>query len=55
MSEYVEIYKADDGWRWRLKGANHQIMATGEAYTTKWGVRRAVKKIRPHSMVRELP
>ena len=32
---YFEIYQSGDEWRWRLKGGNHEIVASGEAYTTK--------------------
>ena len=28
---YFEKYYTD-GWRWRLKAANHEIIASGEAY-----------------------
>jgi uncharacterized protein len=27
-----EIYKSNDGWRWRLVAANNEIIATGESY-----------------------
>lgn len=30
-----EIYKAADGWRWRLKAANGEIVASGESYKNK--------------------
>ena len=33
-------------WRWRLKGANGEIVAQGEAYTRKADCLRAVKAIR---------
>lgn len=36
MSKY-EYYKADDGYRWRLKSANGKIVASGEAYKRKSG------------------
>lgn len=34
---YFEMYKDASGqWRWRLKSANHQIVAvSGEGYTSK--------------------
>lgn len=44
---YFEIYQQggalggllgaalSDQWRWRLKAANHEIIASGEGYTTK--------------------
>lgn len=45
-----EVYRHDDGyereWRWRLKGANGEIVAQGEAYTRKSDCLRAVKAIR---------
>lgn len=32
-SPKFELYKASDGWRWRLKAANSKIIAEGgEAY-----------------------
>jgi uncharacterized protein YegP (UPF0339 family) len=30
-----EVYRARDGWRWRLKAANGRILASGEAHTRK--------------------
>lgn len=41
MSKY-EIYKAADGWRWRLVARNGKIVASGEAYKTKAGVLRGI-------------
>jgi uncharacterized protein YegP (UPF0339 family) len=32
---YFEIYQSSLQWRWRLKAANHQILASGEAYVNK--------------------
>lgn len=32
-----EIYEAQDGWRWRLKSANGEIVASGEGYVRKQG------------------
>lgn len=38
-----EIWKAKDGWRWRLKAANGRIVAeSGEAYTRKGDARKAM-------------
>jgi uncharacterized protein YegP (UPF0339 family) len=31
----AEIWPAPDGWRWRVAGANSEILATGEAYVRK--------------------
>ena len=30
-----EVYRARDGWRWRLRAANGRIVAIGEAHTRK--------------------
>lgn len=30
-----EVYKAKDGYRWRLKARNGKIVASGEGYKTK--------------------
>lgn len=42
----IEVYQAADGWRWRLKAENGEIVATGEAYTTKQGAERGVDTFR---------
>ena len=31
----VELFKGGDGWRWRLRGVNGEILATSEAYSSK--------------------
>lgn len=31
----VQVFKRDDGWRFRAKAANGEIVATGEAYKRK--------------------
>ena len=31
---YFEIYRSD-GWRWRLRAANHKIVAQGESYRNR--------------------
>lgn len=41
-----EVYKAADGWRWRLKAKNHKIVAdSGEAYLSKRSCIMAVKRL----------
>ncbi len=33
---YFEIYKdSTHQWRWRLKAANHEVIASGESYHNK--------------------
>lgn len=45
MSKFT-IYKAKDGWRWRLKAANGRIIAeSGEAYTRKADALRAKNQV----------
>jgi len=41
-----EIYRAPDGWRWRLKSRNGEIVASGEAYTSKRGAERGAAACR---------
>ncbi len=36
MSKF-EVYKTKNGYRWRLKAGNGEVVATGEEYTTKDG------------------
>lgn len=40
-----QIYKARDGWRWRLVAANGRIVATGEAHTRKRDAVRACQRV----------
>lgn len=47
-----QIYRAADGWRWRLVSANHNILGdSGEAYYSKWNAKRAVKRLAKDAMV----
>jgi uncharacterized protein YegP (UPF0339 family) len=40
---YFTIYQDAGGqWRWRLKAANHEIVAAGEGYTSKDGCLHAI-------------
>ncbi len=36
-----EVFKARDGWRWRLRGGNSRIVCQSEGYTTKASALRA--------------
>lgn len=40
-----EVYRAADGWRWRLVGGNGRIVATGEAHPRKANALRAVRRL----------
>lgn len=37
MAAKFEVYKSKNGYRWRLKAGNGEIVATSEEYTTKDG------------------
>lgn len=41
-----EIYKARDGWRWRLRGGNGETVAQGEAYSRKSNARRGIRAMK---------
>ncbi len=42
----LEVYKAKDGYRWRLKAANHKIIAeSGEAYGSLSNVGQAWRRV----------
>lgn len=41
-----EVYKARDGWRWRLKAVNGRIVAVGEAYTRERDAIRSLNAVR---------
>ena len=44
---YFEIYKDAKGeYRWRLKAANHEIIAQGQGYTSKQNCQHAVDLVK---------
>lgn len=40
-----EIYQSKDQYRWRLKGGNGEIVASGEAYTQKSSVKKTIERM----------
>lgn len=38
-----EVYQSKNGYRWRLKAGNGEVVATGEEYTTKDGAKNGCK------------
>ena len=45
----LDIWKALDGWRWKVIAANGKLVAeSGEAYTRKWNAWRAARGVRRH-------
>jgi len=46
MKNTYRIYKARDGWRWRLVASNGRLLANGgEAYTRKAKILNAIQSI----------
>lgn len=39
---YFEKYQQGGQWRWRLKSANHEIIASGESYVYESGCDHAI-------------
>ena len=44
-SAKFEVYKARDGWRWRLRARNGRIIAQGESHTRERDAWRAVDTV----------
>lgn len=40
-----EVYASPDGWRFRVKGNNNEIMCTGEAYVRRIDAESALKQL----------
>lgn len=43
---HFEVYKARDGFRWRLMAMNGRVLAAGESHTTKGNAVRAARAVR---------
>lgn len=43
---YFEIYLSGTQYRWRLKSANHEPIASGEAYTSKQNCEHAITLVK---------
>jgi uncharacterized protein YegP (UPF0339 family) len=35
----IEVFEGEDGWRWRLRADNNEILATSEAYSDRYEAR----------------
>jgi len=40
-----QVYKAADGWRWRLLAGNNKVIASGEAHTRERDAKRAAANV----------
>ncbi len=48
----VEVFPRKDGWGFRVRAGNHQIIAVSESYTTRSGAVRGAKRAAPGIDVR---
>jgi uncharacterized protein YegP (UPF0339 family) len=47
MAAKFEVYEdKSGGWRWRLKAANGEIVASGESYTSRSGATAGVDAVK---------
>jgi uncharacterized protein YegP (UPF0339 family) len=40
-----EVYQSKNGYRWRLKAGNGEVVAIGEEYTTKDGAKKGCEAV----------
>ncbi len=45
MAAKAEIYQSKDGWRFRIKAGNGEVVATGEAYSSEDGAKKGVAAV----------
>lgn len=45
MAAKAEIYESKDGWRFRIKAGNGEVVATGEAYSSQDGAKKGVEAV----------
>ena len=43
---YFEKYQQAGQWRWRLKAANHEVIASGESYVYESGCDNAINLVK---------
>lgn len=48
----VEVYNSEDGYRWRAKSANGEIVATGESHPSVANAKRAARDVFPEATVK---
>ena len=54
MSKF-EIYKDSQGeFRWRLRAANGEVIASGEGYTSKAGCLNGIESVRENAPIAEV-
>lgn len=45
----VEVFKSRDGWMFRLKAANHEVISLSESYTRRWDATRGARRAHPRA------
>lgn len=50
-SDIARVYKAPDGWRWRVLAANGEVIAQGEAYERRVDATRMLEEHFPNVRV----
>lgn len=45
MAAKFEVYESKNGYRWRLKAGNGEIVATGEEYADKAGAKKGCEAV----------
>lgn len=51
MKTTVEVYKSKNGYRWRAKSRNGQVIGQGEAYTRRSDAVRGARRAHPGAFV----
>lgn len=46
MPAKFEVYESKNGYRWRLKAGNGEVVATGEEYTTESGAKNGCEAVK---------
>ena len=46
MADEFELYKSGSQYRWRLQAGNNELVATGEAYTSKAAAQKGIDAVR---------
>lgn len=45
----VEVFKSRDGWMFRLRAPNHEVISISESYTRRWSAVRGAKRTHPRA------
>jgi len=53
-ADTIEVFRADDGWRWHAKAGNGEIVAEGEQHTRMGDAIRAAAAVFPDTPIVQL-